>query len=132
MLHGWMRQARSCWSLDIGPPSLVSLSSNLDWTAALLLGAVLAPTDAAAVFSVLRKPPLPHRLAGMLEAESGLNDAPAVLAVTLFSQLDQHLPAPALIVGLVAYQLVAGALTGLLVGVAGAFALRRVALPASG
>jgi cell volume regulation protein A len=47
---------------------------NLGWRDALLLGAVLAPTDAAAVFSVLRKLPLPPRLSGMLEAESGLND----------------------------------------------------------
>lgn len=51
---------------------------HLTWQAALLLGAVLAPTDAAAVFSALRKLPLPRRLAGMLEGESGLNDAPAV------------------------------------------------------
>jgi len=105
---------------------------HLTWQAALLLGAILAPTDAAAVFSVLRKLPLPHSLAGMLEGESGLNDAPAVLAVTLFSQLNRHAPSAALVAGLVAYQLVAGALIGLVAGVAGAFALRRIALPASG
>src|SRR5215469_752322 len=55
------------------------------WREALLLGAVLAPTDAAAVFSVLRRLPLPPLLSGMLEGESGLNDAPSVLAVTLLS-----------------------------------------------
>ncbi len=44
-----------------------------------------SPTDAAAVFSVLRRVPLPHRLTGALEAESGLNDAPTVLLVTLVS-----------------------------------------------
>jgi NhaP-type Na+/H+ and K+/H+ antiporter len=32
---------------------------DLDWREAVLLGAVLAPTDAAAVFSVLRRVPLP-------------------------------------------------------------------------
>ena len=105
---------------------------HLTWQAALLLGAVLAPTDAAAVFSVLRKLPLPPSLAGMLEGESGLNDAAAVLAVTVFSELNRHAPSPALVAGLVAYQLVAGALIGLVAGVAGAFALRRIALPASG
>ena len=105
---------------------------HLTWQAALLLGAVLAPTDAAAVFSVLRKLPLPHSLAGMLEAESGLNDAAAVLAVTVFSELNRHPPSPALVAGLVAYQLVAGALIGLVAGLAGAAALRRIALPASG
>jgi NhaP-type Na+/H+ and K+/H+ antiporter len=104
----------------------------LAWRDALLLGAVLAPTDAAAVFSVLRKLPLPPRLSGMLEAESGLNDPPAVLAVTLLSGTGAHPPGPALIAGIVVYELVAGAAIGLLAGWLGAFALRRVALPASG
>jgi NhaP-type Na+/H+ and K+/H+ antiporter len=104
----------------------------LAWRNALLLGAVLAPTDAAAVFSVLRKLPLPPRLSGMLEAESGLNDAPAVLAVTLLSGTGPHPSAPALVAGIVAYQLAAGAAIGLLAGLLGALCLRRVALPASG
>ncbi|HUK68707.1 MAG TPA: potassium/proton antiporter [Streptosporangiaceae bacterium] len=102
------------------------------WRDALLLGAVLAPTDAAAVFSVLRKLPLPPRLAGMLEAESGLNDPPAVLAVTLLSELGSHAPSPALIAGVVLYQLAAGAAIGAAAGFAGAWGLRKVALPASG
>ena len=58
---------------------------GLTWELAVLLGAVTSPTDAAAVFSVLRRVPLPHRLTGALEAESGLNDAPTVLLVTLVS-----------------------------------------------
>jgi cell volume regulation protein A len=105
---------------------------SLTWRNAVLLGAVLAPTDAAAVFSVLRKLPLPPRLSGMLEGESGLNDAPAVLAVTLLSMPGTPRPSPALLAGIVGYQLAAGAAIGLAAGVLGAFALRRVALPASG
>ena len=54
---------------------------RLDWTTAALLGAVVSSTDAAAVFSVLRRIPLPGRLVGLLEAESGFNDAPAVILV---------------------------------------------------
>lgn len=104
---------------------------GLSWRDSLLLGAILASTDAAAVFSVLRRLPLPPRLAGMLEGESGLNDAPAVLTVTLLSQPVAH-GSPALIVGQVCYQLAAGAVIGLAAGLAGAFALRRVTLPASG
>jgi NhaP-type Na+/H+ and K+/H+ antiporter len=104
---------------------------HLDLRDALLLGAVLAPTDSAAVFSVLRKLPLPPALAGMLEGESGLNDPPSVLAVTLLSDVGRH-PVAALIGGEVVYQLAAGAAIGLLVGWVGAQALRRVALPASG
>ena len=102
------------------------------WRDALLLGAVLAPTDAAAVFAVLRRLPLPPRLSGMLEAESGLNDALAVLAVSLLSEMGSHAPSAVLVAGIVVYQLGAGAAIGLAVGLAGAFGLRRVALPASG
>jgi cell volume regulation protein A len=105
---------------------------SLPWRSAMLLGAVLAPTDAAAVFSVLRKLPLPPRLSGMLEAESGLNDAAAVLAVSLLSEPEVHAPTLALIPAVVVYALVAGAAIGLAAGVIGALALRRVALPASG
>src|SRR6185437_12012242 len=81
---------------------------GFSWQDALLLGVVLAPTDAAAVFSVLRRLPLPPRLAGVLEGESGLNDPPSVLAVTLLSELGRHhQPGALLIVGEVVYQLAA-------------------------
>ncbi|ADI15656.1 potassium/proton antiporter [Truepera radiovictrix] len=46
----------------------------LSFLEGLLLGAVLAPTDAAAVFSVLKGRGLPSRLRGVLETESGTND----------------------------------------------------------
>jgi potassium/hydrogen antiporter len=105
---------------------------HLDWRDALLLGAVLAPTDAAAVFSVLRKLPLPPALSGMLEGESGLNDAPAVLVVTILSGAGHHAPSLALLAGEVVYELAAGAAIGLAVGLLGALGLRRMALPASG
>src|ERR1700753_427341 len=108
------------------------------WQPALLLGAVLAPTDAAAVFSVLRRLPLPPTVSGMLEGESGLNDPPSVLAVTLLSATAHtggaggHHLTPWLIAGEVAWQLAGGVLIGLAAGLAGAFLLRRAALPSSG
>ncbi len=105
---------------------------GVDWRLAILLGAVTSPTDAAAVFSVLRRVPLPSRLTGALEAESGLNDAPTVLLVTLVSAgsvLEQGVIGFA---GIVVFELAVGVVGGLAVGFGGAWVMRRLALPSSG
>ncbi|WET77485.1 potassium/proton antiporter [Amycolatopsis sp. QT-25] len=102
---------------------------GLDWRMALLWGAVLASTDAAAVFSVLRSAGIGKRLVGALEIESGINDAPAYIAVVVLAEgatVDWSLPL------LVVYELAAGLVIGLAFGWGGAFALRRAALPATG
>ncbi|HZE30455.1 MAG TPA: potassium/proton antiporter [Actinoallomurus sp.] len=101
-----------------------------DWRIATLLGAVLAPTDAAAVFSVLRRLPLPSRLSGTLEAESGFNDAPVIILVVALTA--KHSPTVPGMAGELVAELAIGAVAGLLIGWLGAFALRRLALPASG
>ena len=106
--------------------------AGLDWQLAVLLGAVTSPTDAAAVFSVLRRVPLPRRLTGVLEAESGLNDAPTVLLVTLVSAGTALEHGVLGFVGIVVYELAFGVVAGLAVGFGGAWLMRRVALPASG
>jgi cell volume regulation protein A len=55
---------------------------ELSWLEAVLLGAVVASTDAAAVFATLRFTHIRRRLARTLEAESGGND-PMAIALTL-------------------------------------------------
>ena len=55
---------------------------ELSWLEAILLGAVVASTDAAAVFATLRFTPIRRRIARTLEAESGAND-PMAIALTL-------------------------------------------------
>jgi cell volume regulation protein A len=105
---------------------------GLSWQLSVLLGAVTTPTDAAAVFSVLRGLPLSPRLVGALEAESGLNDAPTVVLVTLISTgsvADHGIPATILVI---VFELVAGVLIGLGIGFGGAWLMRRAALPSSG
>ncbi|MFJ6697325.1 potassium/proton antiporter [Streptomyces sp. NPDC091272] len=104
---------------------------GLDWRQALIIGAVVSSTDAAAVFSVLRKVPLPSRLTGILEAESGFNDAPVVILVVAFSAAGPVDTWYAL-VGEIALELAIGAAIGLAVGWLGSLGLRSVALPASG
>jgi cell volume regulation protein A len=102
------------------------------WRLSFLAGAVLAPTDAAAVFSVLRRLPLPTRLSGVLEAESGFNDAPVVIVVMMLSAIGHAVPNPFILLGTMVYELAAGAAMGLSIGWLGAYTLRRIALPASG
>jgi cell volume regulation protein A len=105
---------------------------SLSWRTAILLGAVTSPTDAAAVFAVLRRLPLRGRLVGTLEAESGLNDAPTLLLVVLLSAPAAGQHGWPQLLALVVFELVAGVLLGAAVGVAGAWLLRRIALPATG
>ncbi|MER5731676.1 potassium/proton antiporter [Streptomyces sp. NPDC002138] len=104
---------------------------GLEWRQALLIGAVVSSTDAAAVFSVLRKVPLPSRITGVLEAESGFNDAPVVILVVAFATVgpvdDWYV-----LLGKIALELAIGVAIGLSVGFMGAYGLRHVALPASG
>jgi cell volume regulation protein A len=101
------------------------------WQVSLLLGAVVSSTDAAAVFTVLRALPLPRRIAGLLEAESGFNDAPTIIMVSVFSVTPFHVSGWNLL-GTLFYELVLGAVVGGLFGWAGRYALPRLALPASG
>jgi cell volume regulation protein A len=102
---------------------------GLSWQLSVLLGAITSPTDAAAVFSVLRRVPLPRKLTGSLEAESGLNDAPTVVLVTLVSAGGHG---PLGFAGEIVLELGVGVVGGLVVGFGGAWLLRRSALPSSG
>jgi len=111
---------------------LAHLLLGMSWQLAWLVGAVTSPTDAAAVFAVLRRVPLRHRLSGALEAESGLNDAATVLLVVLLTESYGMRHGLAGFFATVAYELLMGLALGYVIGVGGARLLRRVALPASG
>jgi cell volume regulation protein A len=103
---------------------------DVDWRTAGLMAAVLSSTDAAAVFSTLRMLRLPRRLVGLLEAESGLNDAPAVIVVTLLAA--RHPGSVWHAAATLVYQLGVGGVIGLALGAGATEALRRAALPAAG
>ena len=62
---------------------------GLSLTEGMLLGAVVASTDAAAVFSVLDGVPITRRLAALLETESGANDPMAALLTIGFVAMSQ-------------------------------------------
>ena len=99
---------------------------------ALLLGATVSSTDAAAVFSVLRRFALRAKLRVLLEAESGFNDAPTTVLVAVASSKHWGHSSGWVVVGLFLYELAAGLVIGLAVGYAGRWSLGRLALPSAG
>ena len=56
-----------------------ALVPGMPWAAAIALGAIVAPPDAAAASAILKQLRLPHRLLVILQGESLLNDASALL-----------------------------------------------------
>ena len=56
---------------------------GMSWPIAIALGAIVAPPDAAAATAVMRQVKLPHKLLKILEGESLLNDASALLIYRL-------------------------------------------------
>lgn len=106
-----------------------------EWRAGLLLGAMMAPTDAAAVASVLRANglALPARVDAVLEVESGLNDPMSVFLTLLLVEalLAGHAVSagPALV--MFAREMVGGVVFGAIGGFAMAALLRRVTAPPS-
>jgi len=109
---------------------------GLDWPEALLIGAVVSSTDAAAVFAVLRGSglQLKRRVGVTLEVESGINDPMAVILTTV---LTQNLLVPGTARGLripleVLLQLIVGIAAGAAVGYGGRLLLSKLRLPAGG
>src|SRR5438045_2248721 len=58
-----------------------SLIPSIPWAAAFGLGAIVSPPDAVAATSVIRRLPVPHRIRVVLEGESLVNDATALIAL---------------------------------------------------
>ncbi|HSI46971.1 MAG TPA: Na+/H+ antiporter [Ideonella sp.] len=69
------------------------LVPEMPWPVAIALGAIVAPPDAAAATAVMRQVKLPHKLLKILEGESLLNDASALLIyrLAIMSMMTGHL-----------------------------------------
>jgi cell volume regulation protein A len=101
---------------------------DLTWLEAILLGAVVASTDAAAVFATFRYTRVRRRVARTLEAESGGND-PMAIALTLgliawIENPESHGFGD--LVLLVARQLVLGIAVGVVLAVAATWIFARL------
>jgi cell volume regulation protein A len=99
----------------------------------LLIGSIVAGTDGAAVFAIMRGSTIRKRLAHTLEGEAGLNDPVAVLLVLALIHLlvDPGYGAVDVLV-LFLEELVIGGLVGVAVGWLGAEALARAKLGSAG
>lgn len=94
-------------------------------TTSLLIGAVIASTDAAAVFSAMRGAPLPSRVRQLLQVESGLNDPMAILLTIGAIEAWRSSPSALDWVEFGLVQLGGGALIGLAFSTAGTWVLNR-------
>lgn len=118
-----------------GLTAVVAHLLGFGWLEALLLGAIVSSTDAAAVFSVLRAGgvELHERVGAILEVESGLNDPMAVLlTVTLTEAIARGGSFELSALAFIATDLAIGALAGLAFGWLAVALLRRVQLTISG
>src|SRR5262249_50488957 len=91
---------------------------GFDWRIGLVLGAVVAPTDAIAATAIARRVGLPKRVVDILEGESLLNDASALLALEFGLALLIGGQTPTFVAGVarLAYLIVVGVFIGLVVG----------------
>ncbi|WP_326555679.1 cation:proton antiporter [Micromonospora sp. NBC_01813] len=134
MRVGW-NDLRSAWrlpvrALGVGLPLTMAVTAalayfvvGLDWPAALLIGAVLAPTDPVFAAALVGNEKVPYRLRHLLNVESGANDGLALPFVILFLAIaagsdDLHL-------GELATELALGLVIGVVVPLA-AIALERL------
>ena len=106
---------------------------GFDWTTAGILGAALAPTDPAVMFSILGNKQIAGRSGTILEGESGVNDPVGIalmIGILEFATSDEG------VVSSIATEFLVEMSVGLVVGLGGAVLLvpfmRRVSLPGEG
>jgi CPA1 family monovalent cation:H+ antiporter len=93
--------------------------AGFDWRLGVVLGAVVATTDAIAATSIAKRIGLPQRIVDILEGESLVNDATGLLALEFGVAIVVSGQTPTVGVGLLrlAFLTIAGLALGLLVGI---------------
>ena len=91
---------------------------GFDWRLGLVLGAIVAPTDAIAATSIARRIGLPGRIVDILEGESLINDATGLLALEFAIGILVHQRIPTVSSGLLtlAWLTIGGIAIGLAIG----------------
>ncbi len=104
------------------------LFPGFDWRLGVILGAVVAPTDAIAATAIATRIGLPRRIADLLEGESLVNDATGLLAVEFGLALAMGNESPTVAAGLLrfGYLVVGGLGVGVVVAAAVDWLERRI------
>src|SRR6516165_2682065 len=96
-----------------------SIVPALPWAAAFALGAIVSPPDAVAATAIIRRLGVPHRIEVILEGESLVNDATALVALQFaIAAVVSGTFSPASAAGRFVWAAAGGIGIGLLVGVA--------------
>ncbi len=104
------------------------LFSMLYWKTGLVLGAIVAPTDAIAASSIAKRLGLPRSITDLLEGESLINDATGLLAVQIGVALVAKDLQPTWhgVLGDLAFLVIVGTTIGLAIGFIAAWLSRRI------
>lgn len=107
--------AFSVMGVALGAPWLLP---GFDWKLGLVLGAVVAPTDAIAATSIAQRIRLPKRITDILEGESLVNDATGLLALEFGIAIMVRGETPTILGGTarLLYLIIAGLAIGLFTG----------------
>ncbi len=106
---------------------------GLSWITSGLLGAAIAPTDPAVMFSVLGEREISGRTGTILEGESGANDPVGIALMLGMIELATHAHASFwIVVRVFAEQMTIGLAVGILGGLLERVLMQRVALPSAG
>ena len=91
---------------------------GFDWRLGMVLGAVVAPTDAIAAASIARRVGLSGRIVDVLEGESLINDATGLLALQIATAIVVNHTVPTISSGILTltWLIAGGVALGLLVG----------------
>lgn len=115
--------------------SFAHYALSLPWLPALLLGAIVSSTDAAAIFGVLRSSGirLKHNITPLLEFESGTNDPVAIFLTLALTSLVQKPETPiASFVPMLLLEMPLGAAIGLVCGRFAVSLINRIRLEYDG
>jgi len=108
---------------------LYTLFPDLDLAAAIALGAVISPTDAVAATSIGKRLGLPPRLLAVLEGESLVNDASALVLLRTAIAATAGVVSAWQVLGTFAYSVILGVGLGVAIGYLTVFVRARVPDP---